>query len=77
MVKRVDSAVYESVENVVNGEFEGGSAVELGLESEGVSAVYGNAIGDEIPEEIKDEIDEIRTDIVAGDIDVPDDPDDV
>ncbi len=77
MVKRVDSAVYESVENVVNGEFEGGSAVELGLESEGVSCVYGNAIGDEIPDEIVDEIDAIRDGIIAGDIEVPDDPDDV
>ena len=77
MVKRVDSAVYESVENVVNGEFEGGSQVELGLESEGVSCVYGNGIGDEIPQEIVDKIDEIRDGIIAGDIEVPDDPDDV
>ena len=77
MVKRVDSAVYESVENVVNGEFAGGSQVELGLEDEGVSCVYGNAIGGDVPQEIVDEIDAIRDDIIAGDIDVPDDPDDV
>ncbi|MFC6753731.1 BMP family lipoprotein [Halorubrum tibetense] len=77
MVKRVDSAVYESVENVVNDEFQGGSQVELGLEDEGVSCVYGDGIGDEIPEEVKTEIDEIRDGIIAGDIVVPDDPDDV
>ncbi|WP_418285210.1 BMP family lipoprotein [Halorubrum sp. DTA46] len=77
MVKRVDSAVYESVGNTVNGEFQGGSQVMLGLEDEGVSCVYGNGIGDEIPQEVKDEIDEIRTDIIAGDIEVPTDPDDV
>ena len=77
MVKRVDSAVYESVENVVNDEFQGGSQVELGLEDEGVSCVYGDGIGDEIPEEVKTEIDEIRDAIIAGDIVVPDDPEDV
>ena len=72
MVKRVDSAVYESVENVVNGEFQGGTQVELGLDDEGVSCVYGDEIGDEIPTEVTDEIAEIREDIIAGDIDVPD-----
>ncbi|EMA68133.1 nucleoside-binding protein [Halorubrum aidingense JCM 13560] len=77
MVKRVDRAVYESVENVVNGEFEGGSQVLLGLEEEGVSCVYGNAIGDDIPQEVKDEVDSVRDEIIAGNIDVPTDPDDV
>ncbi|MES3160706.1 MAG: BMP family ABC transporter substrate-binding protein, partial [Halorubrum sp.] len=77
MVKRVDSAVYESVENVVNDEFQGGSQVELGLEDEGVSCVYGDGIGDEIPDEVKTEIDEIRDAIIANDIVVPDDPGDV
>ncbi|WP_418281678.1 BMP family lipoprotein [Halorubrum sp. DTA98] len=77
MVKRVDSAVYEATENVVNGEFQGGSQVELGLESEGVSCVYGDTIGDDVPDDIRSEVDEIRQGIIDGDIDVPDDPDDV
>ncbi len=77
MVKRVDSAVYESVENVVNGEFQGGSQVELGLEDDGVSAVYGDEIGDDLPADVVDEVDEIRDGIIAGDISVPTDPDDV
>ena len=75
MVKRVDSAVFEAAESVVNDAFQGGSQVELGLEDEGVSCVYGDTLGDEIPAAIVDEVDEIRQGIIDGDIDVPDDPD--
>ncbi|GAB6877857.1 BMP family protein [Halorubrum gandharaense] len=75
MVKQVGEAVYESVENVVNDDFQGGSQVELGLEDEGVACVYGDELGSEIPEDVVDEVDEIRDDIIAGDIDVPTDPD--
>ncbi len=77
MVKRVDSAVYEATENVVNDDFQGGSQVELGLEDEGVSCVYGDAIGGEVPDGIVGEVDTIRDEIIAGDIDVPTDPDEV
>ncbi|ELY39747.1 BMP family lipoprotein [Natronorubrum tibetense] len=77
MVKRVDEAVYTAVESVVNDEFEGGETEELGLEDGGVEAVYGDTIGDEIPDEITDQVDQSRQELIDGEIEVPDDPDDV
>ncbi|MFW5965234.1 MAG: BMP family ABC transporter substrate-binding protein [Halodesulfurarchaeum sp.] len=76
MVKRVDSAVYNAVESVVNGEFESGQTA-LGLDSDGVAAVYGDEIGDEVPQDIKDQVAASQEDIIAGDISVPDTPEDV
>ncbi|WP_089697677.1 BMP family lipoprotein [Halogranum gelatinilyticum] len=71
MVKRVDTAVYESVENVVNGEYEGGSTVTLGLEQEGVACVYGQSLGSEISSDVKSSLDASAEAIISGDIDVP------
>nr|WP_058997504.1 BMP family protein [Haloarcula sp. CBA1127] len=75
MVKRVDNAVYTSVESVVNGNFDGGAVNTLGLEQNGVEAVYGQQLGSEIPQDIKDEVSEVRQSIIDGDISVPTDPD--
>jgi len=74
MVKRVDTAVYDAVEAVVNGEFQGGTAVELGLEAEGVAAVYGVDLGDQIPGEITAEVDAAAEAVISGEIDVPTEP---
>ncbi|SFC37567.1 nucleoside-binding protein [Halobiforma haloterrestris] len=71
MVKQVDTAVYSAVESVVNDEFEGGETERLGLEEEGVRAVYGDTIGDEIPDDVKGALDESRQAIIDGEIDVP------
>jgi basic membrane protein A len=77
MVKRVDTAVYASIESVVNDDFQGGSIVELGLEEEGVANVYGQDLGSEIPSDVKDQIATARQEIIDGDISVPTDPDEV
>jgi basic membrane protein A len=74
MVKRVDTAVFTSVESVVDGEFEGGAVTELGLEADGVEAVYGQELGESIPQDVKDEVSSARDSIIAGDIDVPSEP---
>ena len=71
MVKRVDTAVYSAIESVVNDEFAGGETETLGLEQEGVGAVYGDQIGGEIPQEVKDQVDESRQQIIDGEIEVP------
>ncbi len=71
MVKRVDTAVYESVSNVIDGEHRGGESIALGLESNGVECVYGDEIGDEVPDEIVTAVSDARDAIIAGDIDVP------
>ncbi|MFB6251461.1 MAG: BMP family protein [Halobellus sp.] len=74
MVKRVDTAVYNSIESVVNDNFPGGTAVSLGLKDEGVALVYGDQLGSEIPQDVKDEIATARDSIIAGDISVPSSP---
>ncbi|MFP9190531.1 BMP family lipoprotein [Natronosalvus vescus] len=76
MVKRVDTAVYESIETVINDEFEGGLN-DLGLEEEGVSAVIGQDFEGELPEDIVDALAESRQAIIDGDINVPDNLDDL
>ncbi|PSP55175.1 BMP family ABC transporter substrate-binding protein [Halobacteriales archaeon QS_1_67_19] len=75
MVKHVDEAVYRAVERTTDGELSGGSVQSLGLEQDGVAAVYGQDLGSEIPEEIKSKLEDSRQKIVDGDISVPDSTD--
>jgi basic membrane protein A len=74
MVKHVDTAVYTSVENVVNDEHAGGEVSALGLERGGVEAVLGQSLGDEIPDDVTSALEESKSSIVDGDISVPEDP---
>ncbi|ELZ99021.1 nucleoside-binding protein [Haloferax mucosum ATCC BAA-1512] len=71
MVKRVETAVFTSVENVVDDDFNGGTSTTLGLEEDGVAAVYGDELGSEIPQDVKDKLETSRESIIAGDIEVP------
>ncbi|MFA1611215.1 BMP family lipoprotein [Halobellus rubicundus] len=71
MVKRVDTAVFNAIESVVDGEFPGGTAVSLGLEQEGVALVYGDQLGSEIPDDVRSEVQSAREGIIGGDISVP------
>ncbi|MFW5937401.1 MAG: BMP family lipoprotein [Halanaeroarchaeum sp.] len=77
MVKRVDTAVYDAIEAVIDGSFEGGEVTGLGLSDDGVALVYGDQIGSEIPSDVTDEIESTRQGIIDGDISVPESPDDV
>jgi basic membrane protein A len=74
MVKRVDTAVYNSVKSVVNGTFEGGSTTALGLKDEGVAIVYGKELGAEISEDVKSKISTAKQAIIDGEITVPKKP---
>jgi basic membrane protein A len=74
MVKRVDTAVYNSIEATVNDEFSGGSVVSLGLSEEGVNIVYGQQLGSEIPQDVKDVVASSRQAIIDGDRSVPTSP---
>lgn len=76
MVKRVDTAVYESIEAVVNDEFEGGMN-DLGLEDEGVGATIGQDFDGDLPDDVTDALQDSRQAIIDGDIDVPDTLDDL
>jgi basic membrane protein A len=74
MVKRVDTAVYTSVGNVVDDDFQGGTTTALGLEADGVGIAYGQQLGSAIPGDLKDRITTARDAIVGGEIDPPTDP---
>ena len=77
MVKRVDTAVFEGTESVVNDEFEGGVTNALGLDDDGVGIVYGQEIGGDVPEDVKSQIEDSRQGIIDGDVEVPTDPSNV
>ncbi|WP_435358965.1 BMP family lipoprotein [Haloarchaeobius sp. DFWS5] len=74
MVKRVDEAVLTAVGNVVDDNYKGGDVVTLGLDKNGVEAVYGQTLGSEIPQGVKDKLKTSREEIIAGDISVPTEP---
>ncbi|MFB6081482.1 MAG: BMP family protein [Halanaeroarchaeum sp.] len=77
MVKRVDTAVFTSIEDVIQDSFDGGTATTLGLAEEGVAIVYGQQLGSEIPQDVHDTIASDRDAIINGEITVPTDPADV
>ncbi|WP_435347515.1 BMP family lipoprotein [Haloarchaeobius sp. HRN-SO-5] len=71
MVKRVDTAVFNAIESEVNGNFQGGGVVTLGLEADGVACVYGQTLGDSLPSDIKTAVEDSRQAIIDGEITVP------
>jgi len=73
MVKRVDTAVLNSIESVVNGEFSTGTTA-LALADDGVGIVYGQQLGGDIPSSVQSAIGDSRQRIIDGEIDVPTDP---
>ena len=72
MVKRVDNACYLVIQSVVDGTFEGGSTQYLDLAVGGVSltdfSVMREALGDQFPEDIVDEINDLTEKIISGEI---------
>jgi basic membrane protein A len=74
MTKRVDTAVLTSVENVYNGEFQGGSVNALGLKDDGVAAVIGQDFEGKIPTKVTDAMKSSRQAIIDGEISVPTKP---
>ena len=63
--KRMDNAVYDQVERVVNDNFEGGLYIGT-LENEGVGIAPFHDYEDAVPQELKDELDQLRADIIGG-----------
>ena len=68
-VKRVDEAVFQTIQSVLDGTWEGGTNRVLGLADDGVGL---GTISDEVPQEDRDAVEEIRRQIVDGEIaDIP------
>jgi basic membrane protein A and related proteins len=70
MVKGVDAAVYNAVEHVKNGTFEGG-VYSFGLAEGGVGYVYDDNNRHLIPDSVHAQIEALRQEIIAGRISVP------
>lgn len=72
MVKRVDTACYSVIKSVVEGTFKGGEVSYLDLAAEGVSltdfSVIKEHLGDQFPEDILTQLEEIQQKIVSGEI---------
>lgn len=73
MVKRVDTAVLETIREVKEGRWSGGVHT-FGLESDGVGWVYDERNKALIPDAVKARVDSLRQAIIAGAIEVPTTP---
>lgn len=71
-MKRVDNAVFQTVEKAVNGELKGGENVLFGLAEEGVDIAPYHDWETKLPQEVKDAVEKARTDVVNGTVTVPD-----
>ena len=69
MVKRVDVVVYDAVQQVVQGVFEGGVR-SFGLREGGIDYVHEGPHAEHIPSEVQGRVEQIREQIVSGHLDV-------
>ena len=72
MLKRVDTAVHDAVAAQGDGTFTGGAAQVFGLAEEGIDYSVSNA--DLMTSDITDKLNELKQQIISGEIVVPDDP---
>jgi basic membrane protein A len=70
MVKRVDTAVFDTIKQVRDGHWTGGVRV-FGLKDDGVTWVYDERNRALVPDAAKRAVDSLRAEIVAGHIVVP------
>jgi basic membrane protein A len=70
MVKGVDVAVFDMIQRVKNGTFQGG-VYEFGLAQNGVGYVYDQHNRALIPDSVHARLEQLKADIVAGRITVP------
>ena len=72
VVKRVDNAVYQTIDSVSKGEEPKGTTVDRGLKEKGISLAPFGRFDGQVPQNVKDEVDKARQGIIDGDIKVPD-----
>jgi basic membrane protein A len=75
MMKRVDTATYTAVKDVVNNNFQGGKTIVLGIKEDGVG--YAPTTKNNTPADVLALVDKYRDAIKAGKFTVPDKPADV
>ena len=74
MMKRVDTAVFEAIKGMVDGNFPAGEVQYFGLAEGGVDLAPFHDFESKVPQEIKDAVEEARDGIVSGAITVPETP---
>ena len=67
-MKRVDNAVFEAIRMVQEGEFEGGGVTVFGLAEDGVGL---GEVSDQVPQEMLDQVEDVRQRIIDGEIEIP------
>jgi basic membrane protein A and related proteins len=72
VVKRVDNAVYQTIDSVSKGEKPKGTTVDRGLKEKGISLAPFGRFDSVVPQKVKDEVDKAKKGIISGDIKVPD-----
>ena len=70
MVKGVDQAVFETIEQVKSGTFKGG-IFQLGLREKGVNYIYDANNKALIPDSVRSRVEGLRQEIIEGKIVVP------
>jgi basic membrane protein A len=71
MLKRVDNAVFDAIQKAKDGKFVAG-VTRYGLASGGVDYALDEYNKKLIPEDLKNKIEDIKKQIIAGKIDIPD-----
>lgn len=74
MMKRVDTAVFETIKAAVDGNFPGGEIQYFGLAEGGVDLAPFHDFESKVSQEIKDAVEKARTEIVDGTVTVPETP---
>lgn len=69
-LKMVDEFVYTAIEDALTGNFKGGEMMSMGLKEGGVSYTFDES-NVEVPQNVKDTLEEIKEMIISGDIEVP------
>jgi basic membrane protein A len=72
MIKRVDTAVYDTIQAAADGTFEGGKAQVFDLKTDGIS--YSTSNTEEMTQDIIDQVEAYKQKILDGDIVPPTDP---
>jgi basic membrane protein A len=67
--KKMDNAVFDAMQAVADGSFAGGTYFGT-LENDGVGLAPFHDFEDDVPQEVKDALEEIRQGIIAGEISV-------
>jgi basic membrane protein A and related proteins len=74
VVKRVDNAVYQTIQDANDGNFPSGEVIAFGLKEKGISLAPFGRFDSDVPQEVKDEVKKAQQGIISGDIKVPDTP---